>query len=148
MTILATQTGANGMPSKVIQSLRGFITRTNTVSKDLFTLPKNARVLFFTVWGKAASDAGTTATISIGKAGGTGAEYLSAYDVKTAATGNGLTVPNAQLLIGYDTTPVDTAKLSTDVTVNAKYAETGGASTVGGPWTIEVFYVTGLVMEG
>lgn len=148
MTILATQTGANGMPSKVIQSLRGFITRTNTVSKDLFTLPKNARVLFFTVWGKAASDAGTSANISIGKSQGTGAEYLSAYDVKTAATGNGLTLPNAQLLIGYDTTPTDTAKLSVDTTVNAKYAETGTVSTVGGPWTIEVFYVTGLVMEG
>ncbi len=148
MTILATQTGANGMPSKAVQSLRGFITRTNLTSKELFTLPKNARVLFFTVWGKAASDAGTSASISIGKSGGTGAEYLSAYDVKTAASGNGLTVPNAQLLIGYDTTPTDTAKLSVDTTVTAKYVEAGTASTVGGPWTIEVFYVTGLVMEG
>lgn len=148
MTILATQNGANGMPSKGVQTLRGFVTRTDTVAKQLFTLPKNARVLFFSVYGFAASNAGTTATLSLGKQGGTGAEYLSAYDVKTAASGNGLTFPNAQLLIGYNTTPADLAKLSTDVTITGTYAETGAASNAGGPWTIEVFYVTGLVMEG
>lgn len=148
MTILATQNGANGMPSKAVQTLRGFVTRTDLTAKQLFTLPKNARVLYFSVFGFAASNAGTTATLSLGKQGGTGSEYLSGYDVKTAASGAGLTFPNAQLLIGYNTVPADLAKLSTDVTITGTYAETGAASSSGGPWTIEVFYVTGLSLEG
>lgn len=147
-TPFANGPGANGMPAKAVQTMRGFVQRTDTVAKDLFSLPKNARVLFFLIWGFAASNAGTTATLSLGKKGGTGSEYLSGYDVKTAATGNGLTIPNAQLLLGYNTTPADTAKLSTDTTINGTYAETGTVSTLGGPWTVEVFYVTGLVMEG
>lgn len=148
MTILATQAGANGMPPKVVQTLRGFVTRTDTTAKQLFTLPKNARVLFFSIWGNAASNAGTTATLSLGKQGGTGLEYLNAFDVKTAATGNGFVVPNAQLLEGYNTTPVDTAKLTADVTITGTYAETGAASSAGGPWTVDVHFVTGLVNEG
>lgn len=149
-TPLTNGPGANGMPSKAVQTYRGFITRTDTVAKDLFTLPKNSRLLFFLVWGNAASDAATTATIKLGKKGGTGAEFLAAYDVKTAASGNGMTLPNAQLLMGYNTASpnVDVAKQSVDVTVTGTYAETGTASTTGGPWTIEAFYVTGLVMEG
>lgn len=150
MTILATAPGANGMPPKVVQTLRGFLTRTNTTAKELFTLPKNARVLFFLIWGNAASDAATTATIKLGKVGGTGAEFLASYDVKTAASGNGLTLPNAQLLEGYNTASpnVDTAKTTVDVTVNGTYAETGTASTTGGPWTVEVYFVTGEQLEG
>lgn len=150
MTILATQNGANGMPSKAVQTLRGFVTRTDTTAKQLFTLPKNARVLFFLLWGNAASNAGTTATLSLGKQGGTGLEYLNGFDVKTAATGNGMVLPNAQLLMGYNTAVpnVDVAKLTTDVTITGTYAETGAASSAGGPWTVEVYYVTGLVNEG
>jgi len=136
------------MPSKAVQTYRGFVTRTDTAAKDLFTLPKNARLLFFLVWGKAASDAGTSAVLKLGKKGGTGTEFLAAYDVKTAASGNGMTLPNAQLLMGYDTTLVDTAKQTVDVTVTGTYTESGTASTTGGPWTVELFYVTGLVMEG
>lgn len=149
-TPLTNGPGANGMPSKAVQTYRGFISRTDTTAKDLFTLPKNARTLFFLIWGNAASNALTTATISLGKKGGTGSEYLSGYDVKTAASGNGMTLPNLQLLMGYNAaaTPVDTAKLTTDTTITGTYAETGAASTLGGPWTVEVFYVTGLVMEG
>lgn len=150
MTILATAPGANGMPPKAVQTLRGFVTRTDTTAKQLFTLPKNARVLFFSIWGFAASNAGTTATLSLGKQGGTGSEFLSGYDVKTAASGNGLTIPNAQLLEGYNTANpnVDTAKTTVDVTVTGTYAETGAASSSGGPWTVEVYFVTGEVMEG
>ena len=147
-TPLTNGPGANGMPSKAVQTYRGFVTRTDTAAKDLFTLPKNSRVLFFLIWGNAASNAGTTAVLKLGKKGGTGAEYLASYDVKTAASGNGMTLPNAQLLEGYDTTPADAGKLSTDVTITGTYAETGAASSSGGPWTVEVYYVTGLVMEG
>src|SRR5258708_26660040 len=100
-TPLVNGPGANGMPSKAVQTLRGFVTRTDTSAKDLFSLPKNSRILFFSIWGKAASDALTTAVIKLGKKGGTGVEFLAAYDVKTAASGNGLTLPNAQLLESY-----------------------------------------------
>lgn len=142
-----TSPGQSGMIYKSMQVHRGFVSRTDLASKNLFTLPKYARLIAWMVWGKAASDALTTANISIGKLGGTGVEFLSAFDVKTVGTGNGMVVPNAQLLMGYDTAPVDTAKLSADTTVTAKYAETGAASTVGGPWTITLLYVTGMQNE-
>jgi len=107
--------------------LRNTVARTDTVAKNLFTLPKDFVPSSIEVWGAAVSDAGTTATVSVGKSGGTGAEFLSAFDVK-GATGNGQQFPSAALLIG--------TALVADTIVTGTYAETGTASTTGGPWTV------------
>jgi hypothetical protein len=109
------------------------IARTDTSAKVLGVLPKDAQITRVSVWGAAVSNAATTATVSVGKSGGTGAEYLSAFDVK-GATGAGQQTPAAALLMA------PTAAAS-DTTVTGTYAETGTASTAGGPWTCLIEFV-------
>lgn len=106
------------------------VARTDTVAKNLFTLPANAIVDAVLISG-ANSDAGTTATLSIGKTG-TNTLFVNARDVKAAATGNGLQFPTQATNMGT----VGTAQIQ----VVGIYAETGGASTTGGPWTVTILY--------
>ena len=81
-----------------------------------------------------ASNAGTTATVSCGKTSGTPTEYINAADVRTATAfvraGSGATMPFTSL------GPIGGA----DVPVFCKYAETGGASATGGPFTMTLTY--------
>lgn len=108
----------------------GSIARTDTAAKRLFDLPVGCIPVALHYSSPAASDAGTTATISVGKLGGTGTEYLATQDVKTVGTGRGQQVPvgPAATLLGIPTTAAQT--------VTGVYAETGGASTTGGPWVV------------
>lgn len=109
------------------------ITRTMTGGTDrIFVLPKNARILYFVLTGTA-SDAGTSATLSLGTTSGTPVEYVNALDVKTVGTGSGV-----GLLRGV--TAAVGSKLTADQIIYVKYAETGGASTVGS-WIVHVHYV-------
>ena len=110
------------------------IARTDTSAKTLGVLPQDAQIIGMTVWGAAASNAGTSATISVGKSGGTGSEYLATYDVKTAGTGAGQTTPNGAKLFSPTAAAADT-------TVTGVYAESGTASTSGGPWTCIIEYI-------
>jgi len=89
----------------------GTIARTDTSAKTLFTLPAGAIPTGLAYSSPAASNAATTATISVGNAGGSGAEYLNAADVKTAATGAGQVFPNgpAATLLGQITSAVGSA---------------------------------------
>lgn len=116
----------------------GTIARTDTTATVLFDLPKDALIAGIYVIGDAASDAGTSATIGIGSSTSAN-EYMASYDVKTAATGEGYN-PAGGAAVG--TAMVN--KLSADVSVYGKYAETGTASTAGGPWVVKVeYFVTG-----
>lgn len=113
---------------------KGVFVLTNTVAhtdttKTLFTLPMDAQIVSLKIFGAHVSDAGTSATLSVGKSGGTGAEYLSAFDVK-GATGAGQQSPTAALLMAPTAATADTV-------VTGTYAETGTASTsAAGPWTV------------
>lgn len=116
----------------------GSIARTNTTAVDLFSLPKSAIIVGIYVIGGVASDAATTATIGIGSSASAN-EYMTGYDVKTAATG-----------VGYNTAAgkaVGSAlgtKLTSDKNVYGIYAESGTASTTGGPWIVKVeYYIPG-----
>lgn len=116
--------------------LKGSIARTDTVAKNLFILPANAIIDDIIIGSPNNSDAGTSATISVGKTG-TPTFFINALDVKTAATGKGypqLSGATAPANV-YGTTP-QTAPLQ----VVGIYAETGGASTTGGPWDVELYY--------
>ena len=107
----------------------GSIARTDTASKILFNLPTNCIPVAITVSSSAVSNAGTTATISIGKPGGAGTEFLTTQDVK-GANGSGhqhFAGPAASL---YGT------PLAVGGGVTGIYAETGGASNAGGPWIV------------
>lgn len=106
------------------------VARTDTSAKNLFKLPANAILDGLLVSG-ANSDAGTTATLSIGKTG-TNTFFVNARDVKAAASGNGLQLPTQAANMGS----VGSAELQ----VVGIYAETGTASTAGGPWTVTALY--------
>lgn len=122
------QDGTFQGPRNVAQFV-GSIARTDTSAKTLFNLPANCIPVAITVSSPAVSNAGTTATISIGKPGGAGTEFLNAQDVK-GASGSGhqhFAGPAASL---YGT------NLAVGGAVTGIYAETGGASNAGGPWLV------------
>ena len=73
---------------KSMQTKVRLATRTMTTGTQVATLPKGSRVLGFLLNG-VASDAATTATISVGTTSANSNEYVSAADVKTAAAGRG-----------------------------------------------------------
>lgn len=116
------------------------IKRTDTTAFEAFSLPKGAIVLGTYVGGLVASDAQTTAIISVGSNPGTTDECLSAFDVK-GATGQGWYAAGAYN--GTKNGVVATsgaAGLSADTLIKAKYTEDGTASTTGGPWFVQVDY--------
>ena len=110
------------------------IVRTDTTSFLAGWLPKDAVITGMYVIGQAASNAGTSASVSVGNTA-TANEFLNAFDVKTAATGEGYSPAGAAA--------VGTAfmeKLTSDVPVYAIYAESGTASSSGGPWYVKIEY--------
>lgn len=106
------------------------VTRSNTSNTATGTvlpagfLPTAVRVL-----SPAASNAGTSATISIGSTNSTTGVIVSTLDVKGTA-GLGQAIPSTFALAGQN--------LPSDTVVTVLYAEAGAASTAGGPWDIFV----------
>lgn len=107
------------------------ITRTMTVDTNAFTLPAGAiPVACYLFWGTP-SNAGTTATVSVGITG-TDTYFVNAQDVKgTTGQQRPMTVTNL----------FATPSASAQTQVVAKYAETGSASNAGGPFYVAIdFY--------
>lgn len=111
------------------------IARTDTAAKTLFTLPKGSIPIAIEIFSATASDALTTAVVSVGKTG-TNTFFLNTWDVKTAATGTG-----TQFATGTKVTNLYASVGGADITVVGIYAETGTASTVGGAWTVAIWYL-------
>jgi hypothetical protein len=110
--------------SKVLQVKTAIsVARTDTTARALMALPKGAIVLGISLQADTASDAATTATVSVGTTT-TATEWVNSQDVKSAA---GVITPT--LASGVLNTV-----LTADTILYGKYAETGTASTVGGPW--------------
>lgn len=133
-TPLGTQMSPN-TPSAKDLVLKAFkVARTDTTASMKMELPADAVIVDILIYGPA-SDAGTTATVSIGSSV-TSTEYVSAQDVKTAG---GMLRPtstmNSSNLLGV--TPIP---MGFDKQIWAKYAETGTASSVGS-WTVVVYFV-------
>lgn len=106
------------------------IARTYTAQTEIMTLPQGFTIVGMTLIGTA-SNAGTTATLSVGNSG-SGTAYVNARDVKTAGTGTGC----MPLTLAVDTS----AALTADTKITATYAETGAASSAGA-WILCVDYV-------
>ena len=111
--------------SKVCQ-----VARTDTSQFEAFALPAGAVVLGAYVVGTTASNAATTAVVRLGTSG-TPTAVINNFDVKTNA---GYFPANAAVgaLMG--------TQLTADTKLLAQYAETGTASTAGGPWLLKVEY--------
>jgi hypothetical protein len=111
------------------------VARTDTSSTLKAVLPGDASILNIVMTGSSNSDAGTTATVTIVVSDNTGAISTgTAVNVKTAGATTAIvqmpSLPNLQ--------PVP---LTGDLKITATYAETGTASTTGGPYTFIVTYI-------
>lgn len=134
-----TPISSNG-PTVLIPTSKDVVTKVFATSRSDTTatlkavLPADASILSVVVNGSTASDAGTTATLTITAANNGGTVSTGTYNVKTNGAATGVVtmsgLPNIQ--------PVP---LNGDITLKATYAETGTASTTGGPWYVVVTYV-------
>lgn len=116
------------------------IARTDTTAFEAFSLPKGAVIVGSFVSGQTASDAQTTATISVGSNPGTTNEAVAAFDVK-GATGQGFYASGAKAGTSVGVIASSgAAGLAADTLIKAYYIETGTASTTGGPWLVSVAY--------
>lgn len=135
ITVLSSTGPTTNIPVSKDVVVKAFKVATTETSDTLkVVLPADASIIGLKVFGSTASDAGTTATLTFTVANTGGTISSGTYNVKTngAVTGevtlSGL--PNLQ--------PVP---LNGDITIVAKYGETGTASTTGGPWNVLVTYI-------
>jgi hypothetical protein len=127
------ETVSNTTPPRVeIYSKTVRIARTDTTAFNAFVLPKGAVIAGSYVMGTVASDAATTATVSVGSNPGTTNECVAAFSVKTNGLGFFATGATGGTSVG--------SQLTADTLMKAVYAETGTASTTGGPWLVKVDY--------
>lgn len=122
-------------PSGKAHQIKVFqVTRTDTANPLKAVLPAQASVTNVFLYGSVASDAGTAATVTITLSNNGGVISTGIYDVKADGTITGIVrmtdLPNIEAL-----------PLLGDLKINADYAETGTASTTGGPWKVAVEYV-------
>lgn len=120
---------------KDVQMKAFLVSRTDTTATVKCVLPGDSTVIDIKMVG-VASDAATTANVSVGTTVAAN-EIVSAQDVKTAG---GFIRPTTSIqpaaLPNLENIPI-----TKDISLWAKYAETGTASTVGGPYTILVEFV-------
>lgn len=124
----------SGPKPKRVYSKFGSIARTDTTAKDLMVLPKSAQIVGAFVLSPVASDAATSAVISLGTSASAN-ELVSSYDVKTAATGLAFETVGGKAVAALFT------QLTADTLVKGIYAETGTASATGGPFVVRIDYV-------
>jgi len=124
-------------PSPKEGSLKVFqVSRTDTTASLKAVLPADASILGFLIYG-AASNAGTTATISIGSTSANSNEFVNAQDVKTTG---GLIIPTASVN-SANMPQLENIPLGADIQIYAKYTESGTASSAGGPYKVAIWYV-------
>lgn len=111
----------------------GTIARTDVTPKNLFVLKAGSIPIRISYFAAVASNAVTSAVISVGRTG-TVTYFMNASDVKTAATATGQQTPSTNVTNMH-------APLTADTQVVGAYLETGGASTTGGPWTVMIEYI-------
>lgn len=131
---MADKTSIMKGPKGIVSKTR-LVARTMTAATALMTIPKGSRIVGLILNG-AASDAGTTATLSIGTTT-TATELVNAASVLAAGVGDG-----SQWLKGV--AGALGAALTGDTQIFAKYAETGIASGAGA-WKLTVLYTQGNV---
>lgn len=109
------------------------VTRSDTTSNIKAYLPKGAILVGMYTIGGQNSNAGTTATLNVGTTSG-GGDLVGSMDLRAGANG-------FRTVSGANTGSQATQALTSDFPVWATYAETGTASTLGGPWVVRLEYV-------
>lgn len=117
------------------------INRTDTGANIVkAVLPAGSTILAADVFGSVGSNAGTTATVSVGQLGVSQTSLINAASVLGAAGVNKVAAP---VVVGAGGA-LQTEKIpvgANDIALIGQYAETGAASSAGGPWTVVVTYV-------
>ena len=126
-------------PALEIYAKTVLVSRTDTTAFDAFYWPKGTVIAGVYVMGQTQSDAVTSAVINLGTNPGTTNEVLAAFDVK-AATGKGYQPAGAFAGTQVGVVNAGQAGNTADVKIQAKYTESGGASTTGGPWLVKIEY--------
>jgi len=110
------------------------VNKTDTTSTVKLVLPADASIVGVKLYGATASNAGTSATVSISVASGGSTISSGTYDVKTSGAVTGEVtmsgLPNIQ--------PVP---LVGDLIFSASYAEVGTASSTGTAWNVAVTFI-------
>lgn len=109
------------------------VLRTNTVVTLKAAFPGQATIVNIDMLGSVNSNAGTTATVTLSMASNAGVLSTGVVNVLT----NGATTAPVQMTNLPNIQPVP---MTGDVQITAVYAETGGASSAGGPWNFVVYY--------
>lgn len=109
------------------------INRTDTTATVKCVLPADATIVDIRVVSTAASNAGTSASISVGIPGTPG-NFINALDVKTSV--GKLNTTGATNLFNLENIP-----LGPDIQITGSYTEAGTASSAGGPFYVAVEYV-------
>lgn len=120
--------------SKDVSAKAFQVARTDTTASVKCMLPADSSIINVYMVG-VASNAATTATVSVGTTS-TATEIINAQDVKTAG---GMIRPTTTFSTSYPN--LENIPLGGDIAIYAKYAETGTASSAGGPYTVVVEYV-------
>lgn len=121
------------------------VARTNTSAFKVAVLPADATILGIRFYIQTPSNAGTTATVALtGQGvGPSGATFNFGSQSVLAAAGNtGLmnaTVNTVTGIFNLERPPAQ--QTSGDIIIYAQYAETGSASTTGGPFYFVIEYV-------
>lgn len=111
------------------------VLRADTTSTLKCVLPAGSSVVEISKTGNTNSDAGTTATVTVVIADNSGTLSTgTAVDVKGAGT-------TAALVQMPGLPNIEPVPLTGDLRISATYAETGTASTTGGPWYFKVVYL-------
>lgn len=121
-------------PGKPVYTKVFQVTRTNTATTLKAMLPAQASILAINQKVGAVSNAGTTAAITLTVTSNAGTLSTGALDALTAGTSD-VNVPMTSL------PNIEPLPLAGDISISAIYAETGTASTLGGPWNFVVTYV-------
>lgn len=105
------------------------IARTDTVQKELFTIPAGHEGHLISVQGDTGSDLATLSSLDLGTIANP-TLVLNGHSV-LGILGVGQKMPDVRKLGQVN---------ANDVTLYGRYSETGLPSTTGGPWTITLLY--------
>lgn len=109
-------------------------TRSDTVAVVKAVTGAQTSILQVIMYGSVNSDAATTATVVVTVSDNSGVLSTGTVDVKA----NGATTALVQMT---NLPNIEKLPPAGDLQIKAVYAETGTASTVGGPWKFRVDYV-------
>jgi hypothetical protein len=123
-------------PASKYRALSFFqLTRSNTVASTKDVVPADASITAIRIFGAPVSNAATTASVTINISNNTGVISTGSVNLLTSPTVGSLEVPMTAL------PNLEALPLSGDLIISAVYAETGTASTLGGPWNFQVDFV-------